>query len=145
MTGKPAMTDDEGPGMRADRARKRRMALFIMAYAVVAIGFMVGMGFAAHRPTAGPVTFPPGVAVAAAVLFPLLFGGAIWIFWRMHDEVARRVVLVAWAGGFIAFVFGTASWGFLYKGGLAPEPNAIVLLMGSAIVVMIVAWVRQRL
>ena len=120
MTGKPAMTDDEGPGMRADRARKRRMALFIMAYAVVAIGFMVGMGFAAHRPTAGPVTFPP-------------------------DEVARRVVLVAWAGGFIAFVFGTVSWGFLFKGGLAPEPNAIVLLMGSAIVVMIVAWVRQRL
>lgn len=145
MMGKPAMTDDEGPGTRADRARKRRMVLFIILYAIVAIAFIVGMRLATPEPVALSHRFTPDAALAAAVLFPLLFGGAIAIIWRTQDEVARRIVLSAWAIAFIVEAFATVSWTFLWQGGWVPQPNAMALFLGSVVVVMIVGFVKARL
>lgn len=85
------------------------------------------------------------MALAVAVLFPLLFGGAMVIIWRMLDEVAHRIALAAWAIAFVVEAFATVSWAFLWQGGWLPQPNAMVLLVGSAVVVMVVAWVKQRL
>jgi hypothetical protein len=145
MTGKPTMIDDEGPGMRAERARKRRMVLFMILYAVVAIAFMVGIRLATPEPVALSHRLTPNVALATAVLFPLLFGGAMVIIWRMLDEVAHRIALWAWAIAFVVNAFATISWAFLWQGGWAPQPSAMALLVGSAVVVMIAAWVKQRL
>ena len=144
MTGKPAMTDGDGPGVRANRARIRRTVLFMIAYAVVAIAFVVGMLSNADPTSVGPAKFPPNVALAAAVLFPLLFGGAMMIIWRLLDEVAHRVVLFAWAGAFLVQTFATVSWTFLWQGGWTPQPNAMALLIGSAVVVMLLASAKQR-
>lgn len=145
MTGKPAMTDDEGPGIRANRARVRRMVLFMIGYAVVATVFVAFMLSNAQPTPSGPAKFPPNVALAAGVMFPLLFGGAMVFIWRMLDEVAHRVVQFAWAGAFLFSAFATASWMFLWQGGWVPEPNAMVILVASAVVVMVLAPVKQRL
>jgi hypothetical protein len=139
------MSDNEGPGVRADRARKRRMVLFLILYAVVAIAFVVGIRLATPEPLALSRRLTPDVALAVAVLFPLLFGGAMVIIWRMLDEVAHRIAIAAWAIAFVVEAFATVSWAFLWQGGWVPQPNAMVLLVGSAVVVMVVAWVKQRL
>jgi hypothetical protein len=139
------MTDNEGPGMRADRARKRRMVLFMILYAFVAVAFIVGIRLATPEPIALSHRLTPNVALATAALFPLLFGGAMVFIWRMLDEVAHRIALWAWVAAFLVNAFATVSWAFLWQGGWVPEPNAMVLLMGSAVVVMIVAFVKQRL
>jgi hypothetical protein len=145
MMGKPAMTDEEGPGIRADRARKRRMVLFMIGYAVVATVFMVFMRSNVVPTQSWPAKFPPNVALAAAALFPLLFGGAMVFIWRMLDEVAHRVVQFAWAGAFLFNAFATVSWSFLSQGGWVPAPNAMGILVASALVVMILAPLKQRL
>ena len=145
MMGKQAMTEQEGPGVRADRARKRRMAVFAVIYVVVAIAFIVGVRLATPEPIALSHRLTPNVALAVAALFPLLFGGAMVIIWRMLDEVAHRIVLWALAIAFVVNAFATVSWAFLWQGGWVPQPNAMALLMGSAVCVMIAAWVKQRL
>ena len=145
MMGKQAMTEQEGPGVRADRARKRRMAVFAIVYVVVAIAFIVGVRLATPEPVALSHRLTPDVALAVAVLFPLLFGGAMVIIWRMQDEVARRIVLAAWAIAFVVEAFATMSWAFLWQGGWVREPNATALFLGSVVVTMVVAWVRARL
>jgi hypothetical protein len=131
--------------MRAERARKRRMVIFAIVYAVIAIAFIVGVRLATPEPVALSHRLTPNVALTIAALFPLLFGGAMVIIWRMLDEVAHRIVLAAWAIAFVVEAFATVSWAFLWQGGWVSEPNAMALLMGSAVVVMIVAWVKQRL
>jgi hypothetical protein len=138
------MTDDEGPGVRADRARKRRMVLFMVAYAVVAVTFMVGVRLATPEPVALSHRLTPNVALAIAALFPLLFGGAMVLIWRMLDEVAHRIVLAAWAIAFVVNAFVTVSWTFLWQGGWVPKPDAMILLMAGAVVVMIVGWAKPR-
>jgi hypothetical protein len=138
------MTDDEGPGVRADRARKRRMVLFIISYAVVAVAFMVGVRLATPEPVALSHRLTPNVALAIAALFPLLFGGAMVLIWRMLDEVAHRIVLWAWAIAFVVNAFATVSWTFLWQGGWVPKPDAMVLLIAGAVVVMIVGWAKPR-
>ena len=145
MMGKQAMTEQEGPGVRADRARKRRMAVFAVIYVLVAIAFIVGVRLATPEPIALSHRLTPNVALAVAALVPLLFGGAMVIIWRMLDEVAHRIVLWAWAIAFVVNAFATVSWAFLWQGGWVPQPNAMALLMGSAVCVMIAAWVKQRL
>jgi hypothetical protein len=145
MMGKQVMTEQEGPGVRADRARKRRMAAFAVIYVVVAIAFIVGVRLATPEPVAVSHRLTPNVALAVAALFPLLFGGAMVIIWRMLDEVAHRIVLWAWAIAFVVNAFATVSWAFLWQGGWVPQPDAMALLMSSALCVMIAAWVKQRL
>jgi NhaP-type Na+/H+ or K+/H+ antiporter len=145
MTGKPAMTENDGPGVRANRARIRRMVWFMIGYAVVAIAFMIYMRSNALPTSSGPAKFPPNVALVAGALFPLLFGGAMVFIWRMLDEVAHRVAQFAWAGAFLFTAFATISWSFLWQGGWVPEPNAMAILVASAVVVMILALLKQRL
>jgi hypothetical protein len=121
------------------------MVIFAIVYAVIAIAFIVGVRLATPEPVALSHRLTPNVALTIAALFPLLFGGAMVIIWRMLDEVAHRIVLAAWAIAFVVEAFATVSWAFLWQGGWVSEPNAMALLMGSAVVVMIVAWVKQRL
>jgi hypothetical protein len=145
MMGKQVMTEQEGPGVRADRARKRRIAAFAVIYVVVAIAFIVGVRLATPEPIALSHRLTPNVALAVAALFPLLFGCAMVVVWRMLDEVAHRIALAAWAIAFLVQAFATICWSFLWQGGWVREPDAMALLLGSVVVVMIVAWVKQRL
>jgi hypothetical protein len=121
------------------------MVIVAIVYAVISIAFIVGVRLATPEPVALSHRLTPNVALTIAALFPLLFGGAMVIIWRMLDEVAHRIALAAWAIAFVIEVFATVSWAFLWQGGWVREPNAMALLMGSAVVVMIVAWVKQRL
>jgi hypothetical protein len=145
MTDKAAVPDGEGPGTRADRARKRRLIIYVVVYAVVAAAFIVAMSWVRHEPGPADHPFSPEAAIVVTALFPLLFGGAMVIAWRLLDEVSHRIVTTAWAAGYIAIAFGTCCWMFLSMGGLTPAPNAIALLMGSMVIMMFVAWLKGRI
>jgi hypothetical protein len=121
------------------------MAIFALVYALVAIVFIVGVRLATPEPVPLSRRLTPNVALAGAALFPLLFGGAMVIIWRMLDEVMHRIVLEAWAIAFVVEAFATICWSFLWQGGWLPEPNAMALLMGSVAVMMVAIWVKQRL
>jgi hypothetical protein len=69
------------------------MAIFALVYALVAIVFIVGVRLATPEPVPLSRRLTPNVALAGAALFPLLFGGAMVIIWRMLDEIAHRMVL----------------------------------------------------
>jgi len=67
----------------------------------------------------------------------------------LADEFHRRLIVDAWAAGFIVTMFGSISWGFLIMGGLAPMPPglaALVTVMGGGGVAVMVAiyWLKWR-
>jgi len=149
MTGKATMTEGEGPGVRAQRALKKRWLVFQGLYAVAATALTVGLIMGTRDPAAGGPRFTPEAAVAGAVLLPLLTLVTMWFALRMTDEVQRRLIIDAWAAAFIVTMFGVISWGFLIGGGLVPEPPARAVfgtVMGGGAVAVLVAvvWLRWR-
>ena len=149
MTGKATVTEADGPGIRAERAHNRRWQVFGGIYAVLAIGFVVGMHLVRRDPAAGFPPYPPEAGMAAAVLLPLLTIVTMWVGLRMADEFLRRLVVDSWAAAFVATVLGGISWSMLYVGGVVSEPplRALigVLLVGSGLAVVVAfLWLKLR-
>ncbi|KRA84314.1 hypothetical protein [Altererythrobacter sp. Root672] len=143
------MTDAEGPGVRADRASKKRLLVFQGIYALAATALMVGLMSGRRDPVDGFPPFTPEAGVAGAVLLPLLTLVTMRFALRMLDEVFRRIVVDAWAVSFVVTIFGATSWLFLVAGGVVPEPPAravfLSLLAGGGVTVLITAvWLRWR-
>ncbi len=149
MTEKSTMTDGDGPGVRAERARNRRWRVFGGIYAVAATALVVGLMMGRRDPAAGFPPFTPEAGVAGAVLLPLLTLVTMWFALRMVDEVQRRIVIDAWAASFVVTVLGSLSWGFLAASGVVREPSARAvfgtLLVGGGLAVMIAfLWLKWR-
>lgn len=149
MTEKKTVTDGEGPGVRADRALKRRLQLFQLAYLTLATALAIGLAMGRRDPAAGFPPFTPEAGLAGAILLPLLTLVTMWVSLRMIDEVFRRIILDAWATGLVVTVIGAISWGFLIGGGIVPQPSGTSVLFavaGSAGVTVLVAavWLRWR-
>lgn len=149
MTGKPVMTEDGGPGFRAQQAHKRKWLVFQGIYAVAATALVVGLMMGTRDPAAGGPHFTPEAAVAGAVLLPLLTLVTMWFALRMTDEVQRRMIVDAWAAGLIVTIFGAISWLFLIGGGVVPTPPGPAVLVavmgGSGVAVLVAAiWLRWR-
>ena len=144
-----AKTDGEGPGVRANRAKMRSWWKAGALYAVAATALVTVLVLGRRDPAAGFPWFEPEAAVAGAVLLPLLTAVTMWVCLRMSDEFQRRLIIDAWATGFIVVVFGAVSWAFLHAGGVVAEPSAPAvfgtLMAGAgASVLLACMWFQWR-
>ncbi|MFN3818033.1 hypothetical protein [Blastomonas sp.] len=147
MTNSPEATMAEGDWQVRARQRRRKL------YAVIGVlfgmglvsGFLIGFfeddqsGFMAGG------SIPPAVAIFAAVMLgiAITYGGLR--FHRSSDELERRnMVFAAAMAGNVALA-GYPLWFILWKGGLVPEPDALVLF-GAAYAANLIAyfWYKFR-
>jgi hypothetical protein len=145
MTGKQAMAEGDGPGVRAGRAHQRPMNLFLLGNFAINGGFAAAVFKFAHKPTPDGVFLPPELAVIGALLIPLLWIATMAFIVPRMDEFVRRNVIDAYAGGFVVSSIGCLSWLLLSKGGVVPPPSALALFFAGAIGVAVsLAWLMRR-
>jgi hypothetical protein len=145
MMGSKATAEGDGPGIRASRAKRRRLMLIGLANLTVSIALIVWLRMAKHKPDADFAVLPPQAAVAAAVLTPLIWIVTLRVTLRTMDELIRRMIVDSYSAGFVAIVAGWGSWLMLWLGGLAPKPEPTVLVLGGVLVVLgALAWMRLR-
>ena len=146
MTGKQAMPDSDGPGVRANKARRRKFYRFALGYAMIFSAFTIGLLKYGHHPAPGEVTLvPPQFAAIAAVLIPLMWIATLAFTLPRFDELMRRTIVDAYAGGFVTSSIAFLIWLFLSKGGLASPPSALIIFfVGVGGVAISFGWLRQR-
>ena len=143
-TMKPA---DIGSGEAAARARQRRM--LINFGAIAAVGFVVGLTAAFVENKDAPIwsggTLPPWFAVLAAVLTIGAVGFGSWRYHNNMDELQRLDNYWAATVGANVLLGGYPVWLILWKGGIVPEPNAMILyLIVWVSTVLAYAWRKLR-
>lgn len=141
MTGRKATMDNLGtnPGERAEAARKRRFQMMIALYVVVAVLIIVGtlvFKRAGHQ-------LAPGWAIACTILY---LGLALFVGLRMcrvDDEVEIRanMMAMAWAGSFYGLAYPV--WYFLWRGGLVPEPDHMLMYVATVAVATVTYLARK--
>ena len=147
MTGTTMKRSEIGPGEAAARARQRRLLLNFGA--IAAVGFVVGLTAAFVENKDLPIwaggTMPGWFAVLAAVLTVGAVGIGSWLYHRNMDELERLDNY--WAGtlGANALLGGYPVWLILWKGGLAPQPDALTLYLAVfAVVTVAYLWRKFR-
>ena len=141
MTGRTAAMDDLGnnPGERAEAARKRRARAMILVS--VAIAVLIVAGTAIFKRPDQQVA--PGWAIAFAFIYvgAMVFGG--WRACRQTDEVEARNnrAALVWAACFYGLTYPV--WYFLWKGGLVPEPDHMLMFAATVFVAMATYLARR--
>jgi hypothetical protein len=127
------------PGERAEAARRRRARAMIAAS--IAIAVLIVVGTAVFKRPGQQVA--PGWAIAFVLLYvgALLFGG--WRACRLADEVEARNnrAALVWAACFYGLAY--PAWFFLWKGGLVPEPDHMLMFAATFCVVMATYLARK--
>jgi hypothetical protein len=130
----------KGIGERAEAARRRRMAMMVMASAVTGILLIGGTTLF----TTGPGHIAPGWAVAFTLISTTALAGSFWLMCRTDEVAARRhVFAAAAAGGGYALIY--PGWFAVWQGGLLPEPDHELLFAIVATVYILASlWKKLR-
>ncbi len=136
-----------GPGEAAARLRQRRMLTNFGA--IAAVGFVVGLTAALVESKDASIlsggTLPGWFAIMAAVLTVGAVGIGSWRYHRTMDELQRLDNYFAGTVGANLFLGGYPVWLILWKGGLVPEPNALVLYLAVWLTtVLAYTWRKLR-
>ena len=122
---------EAGPGEAAARAQARRMTSWFAI--LLAIGGVIGMITALLEPHAASImsggTVPPLFAIAAAVVTAVATVIGTRYLYTIADELELHNNMVAGAVGANALLLGYPVWFLLWKGGVAPEPQHIILFL----------------
>ena len=132
MMGSRAMV--EGEGARAERARRRRVWKTYAVFGAAAAAIDVMLMLVVRPQSSGQPPFPPFAAITAAVVFVVMLTGGVWWQLQQSDELSYRNNLEAFTIGFLANASAFFLWWFLWLGGLATEPSAFALVVGSTLV-----------
>jgi hypothetical protein len=129
----------DNPGERAEAARKRRSLMMIAANVAIAVVIVVGTAIV-KRPGQ---QITPGWAIAFAIIYvgALVFGG--WRMCRAVDEVEVRNnrAAMVWAACFYGLTYPV--WFFLWKGGLVPEPDHMLMFAATVAVAAAAYAIRK--
>ncbi|MBX9815602.1 MAG: hypothetical protein K2X76_12945 [Sphingomonas sp.] len=142
---------EPGPGERAERARRRRVAWLMGALALA--GGVIG--FTAARLERGGIegnfnvlqigALPPWFAILATLTFVGAVGIGSWFYWRGMDEVARRDHYRGAVWALNVYLLLYPSWFLLWRGGLVSEPSHRALFLITVATSMIVyLWSKWR-
>jgi hypothetical protein len=127
------------PGEQAEAARKRRARAMIVVS--VAIAALIVVGTAIFKRPDQQVA--PGWAIAFAFIYvgAMVFGG--WRACRQTDEVEARNnrAALVWAACFYGLTYPV--WYFLWKGGLVPEPDHMLMFAATVFVAMATYLARR--
>lgn len=117
---KQAARTEPGPGVRAERARRRRF--FQLIGVCLALGAATGLlvGVYSGEDDAGPL--PLWLALAASALWLAVMGYGAWHYETRADEVERNANYYGYAvgGGILLLVYPV--WTLSWWAGAAPEP-----------------------
>lgn len=127
-----ARMSEDGEGVRAARARIRRQWRTAALSLVGALGVSLLL---IHGKT-GPGHVRPGVAIAAVIAMAIVLPLAVYFNDRGKDELCRLNALRASRVGFYACLFGGWSWVVLFNGGIAPQPDVLILLLATSAVTL---------
>lgn len=128
------------------RERRYRVVMMIC----VALGGAMGavLAFAGPEPFSafsnGPL--PAWLAVALALFIGLVVP-AISVYWHRHavDEQEAAAYGKGALFGVYAFWIGAPVWWFLWRGGIAPAPDGVVIYLATILVAGIVwLWAKYR-
>lgn len=140
------MTGDKpGPGEAANRARTRR--LFVTFAVLAAIGGVVGFTTAmvedrdASLLSGGSV--PGWFAILAALALVVAVTAGSVVYHRSMDELQRLDNYWATAMGANLLLLGYPVWLILWKGGLAPLPDAFTLYVAVFATTMLAYLLRK--
>jgi hypothetical protein len=119
----------------------------VMAGSSLAVVVVVGALLIARL--AGVIPAPQEMSALGAIVTCVLgaasvVGFSAWYFART-DEHDLHANLWAMAWSWIASGVGTSCWVVLHAAGLAPVPDAVVILLGSSVVALATwVWLRFR-
>jgi hypothetical protein len=133
-------TMTEGPGERAENARRKRFGLIWAGFML--LGGLLGAVLVALGPDRAG-TLPPALAIAAAGLFAIGVPLGSWYFLRDIDEVELRTNLVASMWAMNTYVLLYPTWYILWKGQLVREPNHEILFITTMIVLSLVYFAKK--
>ena len=135
--------NDDGAGVRAHRAGKRRVWTIVLVQLAIVAAIMTAIML--MKEGTGADALPQFGAIAAAVLFALVINVGAWWGFRAVDELEVRYSLVAFTVGFYAHMTLYISWLLLWAGGLVETPDAFVIFFGSGLAVTLAyAWLKIR-
>jgi hypothetical protein len=133
-----------GPGEALELRQKRRQSL-ILALLMIA-GGITGLVLSLNQEAGASLlagTLAPGVAIALIALWLVaVVGGSFWLS-RHIDEIERAAQLWGVATGGILVVVLFPVWHLLWRGQIAPEPNAYVLF-AALYGMMLVAYLWKK-
>jgi hypothetical protein len=142
MTG---MSKSDGPGVAANRARKRRLWLVFLSF--VAIGAAVDavlIPIARHAPHGGPY-LPSTIAIVAATVLVLMGTAGVWLWLRSVDELDRQHNLIACTIGFLFNISAYAAWYLLSLAAIVGRPDPFVLFVSSgAVAALAYCWMKVK-
>jgi len=141
MMSRTATMGDPGnnPGERAEAERLRRSRAMIAASVVVAV--LIVAGTAVFKRPGQHVA--PGWAIAFAIIY---VGTSVFGWWRtcrVADEVEARnnKAAMVWAGCFYGLAYPV--WYFLWRGGLVPEPDHMLMYAATVAVAAVTYMIRK--
>ena len=128
------MTTPDRLGETREARRARLQRLIVLASLVIGAvaGAAIALGVEGDAWT-GPHAWPPflaiGVAVLSLVVLPLLMLAAM----RTTDELELAHQSFAMQASGFALICGFPAWFALWKGGFLPEPTAVPIVVGYAL------------
>ncbi|BCA57408.1 hypothetical protein [Sphingomonas sp. HMP6] len=128
----PAMPNkDLGPGEAADRARSRRTAINFTILALLGgvVGFTAALVEQPDAPISAGGTIPAWFAILAATVFVVAVVAGSVAYYRNMDELQRLDNYWATTVGANVFLLAYPVWLVLWKGGLVPAPDAMILYL----------------
>ncbi|WP_404370886.1 hypothetical protein AB5I39_02830 [Sphingomonas sp. MMS24-J45] len=142
MTGKSV-----GPGEAADRARGRRTIRNFVVLALIggAVGFTAALVEQRDAPIAAGGTMPAWFAILAAAIMVVAVSIGSVLYHRSMDELQRLDNYWAATMGANLLLLGYPVWLILWKGGLLPAPDAMILYLAVFATTMIAyLWRKLR-
>lgn len=142
----PAMTDKGmGPGEAAARAKSRRTMINFSVLALLggATGFTAALIEQKDAPISAGGTMPGWFAILAATVLVVAVAAGSYAYHRTMDELQRLDNYWAAALGTNVLLLGYPVWLILWKGGLLPAPDAMILFLAVLATTMIAYFWRK--
>jgi hypothetical protein len=146
MTDMTMLHAEPGPGEQAAQARRRRLMvrMTVLAAFGAAIGFTAALVERRGAPILAGGTIAPAFAVAAAIAMVVIQTIACIRYYREIDELQRLDNLMASATGGNLVIVGYPIWFLLWKGGLAPVPDALIIF-GAVFATAMLTYLWRKL
>ncbi len=119
---------EDGEGVRAARAQKRRFrwTAMLSLLGALGVGVIITLG------TVAPGRMVPGWAIAAVIAMAVVLPAAIYYNNRATDELDRMNMFKANSFGLYFYFFVQWAWLVLAGGGIVPPSNPLILYLATA-------------